>query len=224
MRSGAQYVDSIRDDGRHVVHDGDVIRDVTTHPAFEGAVTSVASLFDNASAPENADLMTYASPVTGDRVNRHWAMPRSKEELVARRKALTKTSELTLGLMGRSPDHVAGFFAGYAMAPEVLARGDRSLLTTPLNSTNSVAITICISPTLLSPQIDRTKPAHQQEPPDLYAGIVEERDDGVIIRGAQMLGTGRYWLISFNSARSTPCGRATRIMQSPLQFPAMRQV
>ena len=123
VRSGAQYVDSIRDDGRHVVHDGDVIRDVTTHPAFEGAVTSVASLFDNASAPENADLMTYASPVTGDRVNRHWAMPRSKEELVARRKALTKTSELTLGLMGRSPDHVAGFFAGYAMAPEVLARG-----------------------------------------------------------------------------------------------------
>ena len=45
-----------------------------------------------------------------------------------------------------------------------------------------------ISPiTIVPPQIDRSKPAHQQNPPDLYAGVVEERDDA---SAAQMLGTG----------------------------------
>ena len=91
-------------------------------------------------------------------------------------------------------------------------QGGRSLLITPLNSTNS-SRSRYVYRLPSYPQIDRTKPAHQQEPPDLYAGIVEERDDGVIIRGAQMLERERCWLISSNSARSTPCGRATRIMQ-----------
>ena len=123
VRTGAQYVEGIRDDGRHVVHNGEIISDVTSHPAFRGAVQSVANIYDMASDPANADEMTYESPTTGDRVNRHWSTPRSQEELMLRRKALTRTAGMTLGLMGRSPDHVAGFFAGYAMAPEVLARG-----------------------------------------------------------------------------------------------------
>ena len=191
VRTGSQYVEGIRDDGRHVVHNGEIVSDVTTHPAFSGAVQSVSNIFDMASDPTNTNEMTYESPTTGDRVNRHWAMPRSHEELVLRRKALTKTAEMTMGLMGRSPDHVAGFFAGYAMAPEVLARGGQQFADNMIKFYE-----FCrdhdqyITYTIVPPQIDRSKPAHQQEPSDLYAGIVEERDDGVIIRGAQMLGTG----------------------------------
>jgi 4-hydroxyphenylacetate 3-monooxygenase len=40
------------------------------------------------------------------------------------------------------------------------------------------------------PQIDRSKTAHEQEDPTLYAGVVAERADGIVIKGAQMLGTG----------------------------------
>ena len=191
VRTGAQYIEGIRDDGRQVFHDGEVVSDVTSHPAFRGAVRSIADIYDMASAPENRDLMTYTSPATGDPVNRHWSTPRSKEELVARRKALTRTAEMTVGLMGRSPDHVAGFFAGYVAAPEVLARGGQQFADNMIKfyefcRDHDAYITYTIVP----PQIDRSKPAHQQNPPDLYAGIVDERDDGVVIRGAQMLGTG----------------------------------
>jgi 4-hydroxyphenylacetate 3-monooxygenase len=191
VRTGAQYIEGIRDDGRQVFHDGEIVSDVTTHPAFRGAVRSIADIYDMASSPENRELMTYASPTTGDPVNRHWATPRSKEELVARRKALTRTAEMTVGLMGRSPDHVAGFFAGYVEAPEVIARGGQQFADNLVKfyefcRDHDVYITYTIVP----PQIDRSKPAHQQNPPDLYAGIVDERDDGVVIRGAQMLGTG----------------------------------
>jgi 4-hydroxyphenylacetate 3-monooxygenase len=40
------------------------------------------------------------------------------------------------------------------------------------------------------PQIDRSKPAHKQSDPTLYAGVVKERDDGIVITGAQQLATG----------------------------------
>ena len=43
---------------------------------------------------------------------------------------------------------------------------------------------------IIPPQIDRSRPAHQQEDPQLYAGVVEERADGIVVSGAQMLGTG----------------------------------
>lgn len=191
VRTGADYVAGIRDDGRHVVHNGEVVNDVTTHPAFRGAVQSVANIYDMASDPENCELMTYDSPSGAGPVNRSWAMPRSQEELVLRRKALTKTAEMTLGLMGRSPDHVAGFFSGYAMAPEVLARGGQQFADNAIKFYEFCRDhDLYITYTIVPPQIDRSKPAHQQDPPDLYAGIVEERDDGVVIRGAQMLGTG----------------------------------
>ncbi len=36
---------------------------------------------------------------------------------------------------------------------------------------------------IVPPQIDRSKPAHKQSDPALYAGVVKERDDGIVISG-----------------------------------------
>jgi 4-hydroxyphenylacetate 3-monooxygenase len=191
LRSGAQYIDDIRDDGRRVFIDGELAGDVTTHPAFAGAARSVANLFDIARAPDNRDLMTYTSPATGHPVNRIWQLPRSREDLAARRGAIERWSEATLGFMGRSPDHVAGFYVGFVAALEVFARGRQKFADNVLRFYEFLRdYDLYATYTIVPPQIDRSKPAHQQEEPDLYAGVVAERDDGIVIRGAQMLGTG----------------------------------
>src|SRR5258705_13796400 len=65
MRSGAQFLDAIRADGRRVYFDGELVRDVTTHPAFRGAAKSPARLYDIAPAPPQRETMTYPSPATG---------------------------------------------------------------------------------------------------------------------------------------------------------------
>ncbi len=192
LRTGAQYIDGLKNDGRRVFIDGEEVADVTGHPAFREAVRSIAGLYDIASDPANRDLMTFPSPATGEPVNRIWQLPRSAADLHARRAAIARWSEATFGLMGRSPDHVAGFFVGWAMAPEVFARNgaaeraDNLMRFFEFLRDRDVFVTYTIVP----PQIDRSKPMHQQDPADLYAGVVEERDDGVVIRGAQMLGTG----------------------------------
>jgi 4-hydroxyphenylacetate 3-monooxygenase len=191
LRTSEDYLREIKDDGRRVFIDNELVTDVTSHPAFRNAARSIASIFDLIADPANRELMTFASPKTGQPVSRIWQMPRSYEDLVARRRALKKISELTLGFMGRSPDHVSSFFAGFAMRPDVFARGGQQYADNMVNLFDRLRDTHrYVTYTIVPPQIDRTKPAHQQSPSDLYAGVVKERDDGLVIKGAQMLGTG----------------------------------
>src|SRR5215470_4064960 len=165
-RTGAQYIAGLKD-GRTVYVNGERVADVTEHPAFRAAVRSIAQLYDLAASPEHRETMTFPSPATGEPVNKCFLIPRTPEDLAARRHAHRLWADATFGFMGRSPDHVPGFITGFAMRPDLYA-----------------------AYVIIPPHIDRSRPAHQQEDPHLYAGVVEERSDGIVVSGAQMLGTG----------------------------------
>ena len=191
LRTGAQYIDAIRDNGRRVFIDGEVVRDVTTHPAFRAAVRSVARLYDIAAAPENRAVMTYPSPKTGKPMLRCWEIPRSAADLGTRHKMSERWAEATFGLMGRTPDHVAGFFTGFAAKPGIFAAVGAQWAQNVVRfyefaRERHLYLTYAIAP----PQIDRSKPAHRQSDPTLYAGVVRERDGGIVLKGAQQLATG----------------------------------
>src|SRR5213083_3513497 len=120
MRTGAEYLRSLND-GRQVFLDGERVKDVTAHRAFREAARSAARLYDIAAAPEMRARMTFVSPKTGEPVLRAYQIPRSHADLRARRLFSETWAEATFGLMGRTPDHVAGFFCGYAGVPEMFA-------------------------------------------------------------------------------------------------------
>jgi 4-hydroxyphenylacetate 3-monooxygenase len=191
MRTGSEYLRSLND-GRRVFVDGEPVNDVTAHPAFRQAARSVAMLFDIAADPAQRERMTFRSPKTGEPVWRAYQIPRTHADLKARRLFCETWAEATFGLMGRTPDHVASFFCGYAAAPQVLAAGGNQKF-----ADNVVAFYermrdnfIYASYAIVPPQIDRSKPAHKQSDPTLYAGVVKERDDGIVVSGAQQLATG----------------------------------
>jgi 4-hydroxyphenylacetate 3-monooxygenase len=191
LRRGADYIDAIRDDGRRVFIDGEVVRDVTTHPAFRGAVRSVARLYDIAASPENRAAMTYASPKTGKPVLRCWEIPREPADLRTRHAMIECWAEATFGLMGRTPDHVAGFFTGYAAKPSVFAAVGKQWAENVVRFYEFARERhLYLSYAIVPPQIDRAKPAHRQSDPTLYAGVVRERDGGIVLKGAQQLATG----------------------------------
>ena len=79
LRTGAQYLADIGNDGRQVIYDGEIVRDVTTHPAFSGAARSIAGLWDIAADPANRELMTYPSPRTGKPVLWCYHIPQRPE-------------------------------------------------------------------------------------------------------------------------------------------------
>ena len=189
MRTGAEYLRSLKD-GRQVFLDGERVKDVTEHGAFREAARSVARLYDIAAAPEMRERMTFTSPKTGEPVLRAYQIPHTHADLAARRRFSETWAEATFGLMGRTPDHVAGFFCGYAAAPRVFAAGGQRFADSVIAFYEQMRDThLYVSYAIVPPQIDRSKPAHKQSDPTLYAGVVKERDDGILISGAQQLAT-----------------------------------
>ena len=189
-RSGKDYIDGLRDN-RRVFIDGEYISDVTAHPAFAAAVESIARVYDMANDPENQEVMTFSSPTTGAPVNMSFLIPRSEDDLRRRRVALRKTAEMTAGIMGRGPEHVASFLSGWAGRADVFADGGTQYGENITRFYEHVRDNdLYCAYAIVPPQIDRSKPAHAQEDPHLYAGVKEAHEDGIVVTGAQMLGTG----------------------------------
>jgi len=190
LRTGAEYLRSLND-GRAVFLEGERVKDVTRHKAFAEAARSVARLYDIAADPANRELMTFTSPKTGQPVLRAYQMPKTHADLRQRRLFHEKWAESTFGLMGRSPDHVAAFFTGYAAVSEVFAKAGQEYADRVVAFYEKMRDEhLYVSYAIVPPQIDRSKPAHKQSDPALYAGVVKERDDGIVISGAQQLATG----------------------------------
>ncbi len=171
MRTGSDYLRSLND-GRQVFVDGERVKDVTAHVAFREAARSLARLYDIAAAPQMRERMTFSSPKTREPVLRAYQIPRSHADLRARRLFSETWAEATFGLMGRTPDHVAGFFCGYAASPSVFAAGGKHFANNVVGFYEHLRDNhLYASYAIVPPQIDRSQPAHKQSDPTLYAGV-----------------------------------------------------
>jgi 4-hydroxyphenylacetate 3-monooxygenase len=191
LRTGENFLADLRARKRTIFVDGEKISDPTNHPAFRNSARTFAKLFDYAAAPENRERMTYTSPDTGGPVWRCFQIPRTHADLRAKRLAAEGWAEQTFGLMGRTPDHVANFFAGYAAKPQFFAKGGAGYADNVVNFYKRIRDTHkYVVYAIVPPQIDRSKPAHLQSDPTLYAGVVKETDSGIVVHGGQQLATG----------------------------------
>ena len=189
MKTGADHLKSLRD-GRTVYINGQVVHDVTEHPAYRHAVRSAAGLYDFQAQPANQERMTFVSPTSGERVNRCWQLPHSYEELVQRRHALAAWAECTYGFMGRSPDHVASCLGGMVMGIEVFTQHSPERAGALRDyfayaRDNDLFVTY----TIVNPQANRAKGTSEQDDAFLTAAICDEDASGITVKGAKMLGT-----------------------------------
>ncbi|MEA2246161.1 MAG: 4-hydroxyphenylacetate 3-monooxygenase, partial [Solirubrobacteraceae bacterium] len=187
MRTGAEYRAAL-DDGRSVFVDGEKVAHVAGAPAFSGVVRTIGQLYDAAAeSPE----MQATPPDHGVTMNRVYLQPRSIADLRSRREAITRWAELTNGFVGRSPDHVGAFFAGFASAPSVFDSGREGFGANAVRLyRRMIAEDLYLSYTIIPPQNATNKPG---APPDgrvTQVAVAAERDGGIVVRGAQMLGTG----------------------------------
>jgi 4-hydroxyphenylacetate 3-monooxygenase len=188
MRTGADYLAAINDD-REIYVDGARVRDVADHPAFRPIATTMSELFDIAADP--ARKMTFTAPETGTEANRIYGIPRSREDLAEFRHAAETWARHTHGWVGRSPDHVGAFVAGFAAHPEAFSAGERDF-SANVQAYHQELLTQSkyVSYAIIPPQVSRATTAHAWDGDFVQAGVVEERADGIVVRGAQMLATG----------------------------------
>ncbi|SHE69147.1 4-hydroxyphenylacetate 3-monooxygenase [Seinonella peptonophila] len=186
MRTGQEYLQAIQDQ-RTIYLNGQRVDNVTTHPAFIGITQTFASMYDFAAEEENG--MQYLTE-DGTVANKVYMMPRNRDELRERREAIEKWAKQTCGFVGRSPDHVAAFLAAFASHEEIFARGGERFAKNVQDFYKKARDEdLFLSYVIIPPQIDRSKSAHEQKEDHLPVGVYEERPEGIIVRGSQMLGT-----------------------------------
>jgi 4-hydroxyphenylacetate 3-monooxygenase len=186
LRTGEDFLSDLKRSSRAIYVEGERVSNPVDHPAFRAGARSLACLFDFAAAQENREGMTFPSPDTGAPVWRCYQIPHSHADLRAKRIAAERWAELSFGLMGRTPDHVANFFAGFAAKPQLFGE----LADNVANFYRHIRDTHrYLTYAIVPPQIDRGKPAHKQSDPTLYAGVVKENDAGIFLSGGQQLAT-----------------------------------
>ncbi|MDB5557513.1 MAG: hypothetical protein JWQ36_447, partial [Enterovirga sp.] len=189
IRTGKEYLESIRD-GRVIYVGRERIADATTHPAFRNGAQTYAALFDFKADPANRDLMTYEEG--GERFSMYYLRPRSQEDLRRRTRAHRAIAEFSYGVMGRTPDAMAGNITGLAMRPGYFDTEPGG------NGANVVSIfehmrrdDIFATYAIVPPQGARNKDYYLTSGlPQPALRVTGEYDGGVILNGMKMLATG----------------------------------
>ena len=116
LKTGNEHIESLND-GRTVYIGNEKVENVTTHPAFRNAAKTVASLYDVKHEQEFKDILSFEED--GERYSMWFLRARNREDLRKRSLAHKKIADLSSGLFGRSPDHVASFVTGMSTSPSV---------------------------------------------------------------------------------------------------------
>src|SRR5437764_7994853 len=188
IRTGEQFLEALKDD-RQIFMDGERIGDIVHDPRTAGATQALPALYDMQHEPGLREKMTFASPSSGAPVGRSFIEPRSVDDLIRRREMIKIWMDATCGMFGRSPDFLNVTLTGLSAAAGEFGKSDKRFA----NNIRAYHLfarehDLCMTHTLLNPQVDRSRPVERQEK-DLAAKIVKETDAGIVVTGARMVST-----------------------------------
>lgn len=189
VRTGAEFVRGLQD-GREVWLGAERVQNVTTHPYFRPAIESLARLYDMQHEAAYRDVLTYCSPTSGQPVGVSFLIPRTQDDLARRRRMIKTWADATYGMMGRSADFLNTMVMAWAAKSDYFAQqspacAERVLRYYEYCRERDVFLTHA----LIDPQVDRSKNRAEQADPYQCLGIVDENQQGLIVRGAKMIAT-----------------------------------
>lgn len=190
MKTGQEYIESLRKMKTRVYAFGEKIESIVDYPLFQPHINSVALTYELAHDPRYEDLMTVTSHLTGKKINRFTHIHQSTEDLVKKIKMLRMIAQQT----GSCFQRCVGFDAINAIY-SVTYEMDHELGTDYhqrfLNYLKFLQEQdIMAAGAMTDVKGDRSLSPSQQPDPDKYVHVVEKRDDGIVIRGAKAHMTG----------------------------------
>ncbi len=192
MKTAKEYKDSLRGRKIKVYVKGRLLESdkVIDHPFIRGHVSSAAMTYALAGAKENEDLMTAISHLTGKRISRFTHIHQSTDDLIKKVKMLRFISQKT-GTCYQRCVGLDALNAVYSVTYEI----DQAYKTSYHEKFKKYLEYIqdndlMVAGAMTDVKGDRGLRPGQQKDPDLFVHVVEERDDGIIIRGAKAHMTG----------------------------------
>jgi 4-hydroxyphenylacetate 3-monooxygenase len=187
-RTGEQFLKGLRGP-RAVWVDGERVADVADHPKLGGAARALAEIYDLQHA--HADTCLIADPESAEPIAASHMIPRSRDDLARRGKALRLVAEYSVGLMGRTPDYMNATYAGFAARPDEWgvagneAGAERLVAYQKLLRRGDLALTH----TIVQPTVDKAT-GDAPHAGNVHAlRKVEDTQHGIVVRGARLLAT-----------------------------------
>ena len=190
-RSGQEYVQALNARATRVEIEGrQYTGRVAEIPQLRNVIQTYASLFDLQHDPAHRDVMTYASPTSGERVGMSFLQPRSVDDVVRRRAAMSVWAEYALGNLGRTGDYCNSAVMAMAGAAEWFGQDDPAYAENVRRYYEHIRENdLLLTHTLVLPQANRSLGPSKQKHQTLAARIVDRNDNGIVIRGARILAT-----------------------------------
>ncbi len=191
VRTGDQYIASLRDNTAEVYVRGERIMDVTTHPGLRNGVRTLGSLLDMQHDSKLRDEMTYCSPTTGEKVGLSFVVPKTIRDLERRRTMMTHWARASCGMMGRTPDFLNVSIMAMAAAGDYFASNRPEFKTNIQNYYEHVREhDLVLTHTLINLQRNRSPmPSPLDDSTDVALSFVRETDTGIVVNGARVLAT-----------------------------------
>jgi 4-hydroxyphenylacetate 3-monooxygenase len=187
-RTGKEFLKGLRG-AREVWVDGERVSDVVDHPKLSGAAQALAEVFDL--HHKQADVCLMPDPETGEPIPVSHMIPRSREDLAKRGKALRQVAEYSMGLMGRTPDYMNVTFAGFAGRPDEWGMNGNEAGAERLVAYQKVLRRgdISLTHTIVQPTVDKAT-GDAPSPGNAHAlRKVADTGHGIVVRGARVLAT-----------------------------------
>jgi 4-hydroxybutyryl-CoA dehydratase/vinylacetyl-CoA-Delta-isomerase len=208
IRTGEQYVDSLRGRQMRVYLFGELIEEPVDHPMIRPSINAVAETYDLAA--RNPELATAMSPLTGERVNRFLHVAGSADDLIRQNKMQRRLGQLT-GTCFQRCVGMDAMNALHSVTFEIDAEhgcGYHERFETFVRQMQRQGYVI--GGAMTDVKGDRSKAPHEQDDPDLFVRIARRTVDGVYISGAKAHQTGcinAHWLLVMPTMRLGPDDR-----------------
>lgn len=190
MVTGKEYIESLRKLKTRVYMFGEEVENWVDHPMIKPSINSVAMTYDLACDPEYEELMTATSSLTGKKINRFNHLHQSTEDLINKVKMQRLCGQKTASCFQRCVG-MDSFNAVFAVTYEI----DRAHGTSYHENFRSFLKMVqeqdlVVDGAMTDPKGDRGAGPGGQIDEDLFVHVVEERDDGIVVRGAKCHQTG----------------------------------
>jgi len=185
-----QYEESLRKLNLVVYMFGERVTNVVDDPIIRPSMNAVARTYELAHRPEHEDLITTTSHLTGQKINRFTHIHQSVDDLVKK----SKMGRLLGRQTGCCFQRCVGMDALNALSIvtfDIDAKYDTGYNKRFLKYLEYVQENdLTCDGAMTDPKGNRRLPPHQQPDPDHFLHVVEEKPDGIVVRGAKAHQTG----------------------------------
>ncbi|MFB3113677.1 MAG: 4-hydroxyphenylacetate 3-hydroxylase family protein, partial [Nitrosopumilaceae archaeon] len=204
IKTGQEYIQSLRGRKMKVYLFGELVEEPVDHPLIRPSINAVAETYDIAVREE--ELATAQSSITGQRVNRFLHIAESVQDVVLQNKMQRKLGQNTgtcfqrcVGMDALNSLHSVTF----EMDEKHGTNYHKRLLDfiKMLQTENFV-----IGGAMTDPKGDRSKGPAEQVDPDMFVHVVKKDDKGIYLTGAKAHQTGcinSHWIIIMPTMRLT---------------------